>query len=131
MSEVIPVSSLFFVMIRRPPRSTLFPYTTLFRSRVPGEGEHRVRHGDVDETALPSGVAAAQAEENVHHRRHRAAADIADERGRYGRTIRRAGRKREEPGGSDIVEVVAGFIAARAILTVARNGAIDDAGIHR
>src|SRR5438477_13188924 len=23
---------LFFVMIRRPPRSTLFPYTTLFRS---------------------------------------------------------------------------------------------------
>src|SRR4029077_929123 len=24
----------FFVMIRRPPRSTLFPYTTLFRSRA-------------------------------------------------------------------------------------------------
>src|SRR5438876_7631558 len=27
-----PLSYLFF-MIRRPPRSTLFPYTTLFRSR--------------------------------------------------------------------------------------------------
>src|SRR5688572_33015202 len=26
----------FFLMIRRPPRSTLFPYTTLFRS-IPGE----------------------------------------------------------------------------------------------
>src|SRR3712207_8402486 len=25
-------------MIRRPPRSTLFPYTTLFRSRRPGPG---------------------------------------------------------------------------------------------
>src|SRR2546430_12626117 len=25
-------------MIRRPPRSTLFPYTTLFRSRVVGDG---------------------------------------------------------------------------------------------
>src|SRR5439155_20741945 len=25
---------VFFLMIRRPPRSTLFPYTTLFRSRV-------------------------------------------------------------------------------------------------
>src|ERR1039458_6164088 len=25
-------SFLFFLMIRRPPRSTLFPYTTLFRS---------------------------------------------------------------------------------------------------
>src|SRR5437899_6853315 len=28
----IPIS-FFFLMIRRPPRSTLFPYTTLFRSR--------------------------------------------------------------------------------------------------
>src|SRR5438552_13939333 len=25
----------FFIMIRRPPRSTLFPYTTLFRSPLP------------------------------------------------------------------------------------------------
>src|SRR3712207_5403772 len=38
-------------MIRRPPRSTLFPYTTLFRSRdlrgfVPGKGwAHAVAHG--------------------------------------------------------------------------------------
>src|SRR3712207_8155858 len=36
------MSSFFFLMIRRPPRSTLFPYTTLFRSRTgigltPGE----------------------------------------------------------------------------------------------
>src|SRR2546428_13417846 len=31
----IPTRSplFFFLMIRRPPRSTLFPYTTLFRSR--------------------------------------------------------------------------------------------------
>src|SRR5258708_28584938 len=27
-----PISTFFFLMIRRPPRSTLFPYTTLFRS---------------------------------------------------------------------------------------------------
>src|SRR2546422_7949743 len=32
------MSFFFFLMIRRPPRSTLFPYTTLFRSRV-----HEVR----------------------------------------------------------------------------------------
>src|SRR5258705_6020357 len=25
---------IFFLMIRRPPRSTLFPYTTLFRSNI-------------------------------------------------------------------------------------------------
>src|SRR5256885_14721161 len=28
----------FFLMIRRPPRSTLFPYTTLFRSEIANEG---------------------------------------------------------------------------------------------
>src|SRR5260370_9796557 len=27
------IYSFFFLMIRRPPRSTLFPYTTLFRSK--------------------------------------------------------------------------------------------------
>src|SRR5574341_1175415 len=27
---------VFFLMIRRPPRSTLFPYTTLFRSEIAG-----------------------------------------------------------------------------------------------
>src|SRR5256886_14370178 len=33
----------FFLMIRRPPRSTLFPYTTLFRSLAEGLGvRHRV-----------------------------------------------------------------------------------------
>src|SRR2546426_3574374 len=32
-------------MIRRPPRSTLFPYTTLFRSLVPEAGGHEVEHG--------------------------------------------------------------------------------------
>ena len=30
------VNVFFFLMIRRPPRSTLFPYTTLFRSLVSG-----------------------------------------------------------------------------------------------
>src|SRR3712207_7744094 len=32
----------FFLMIRRPPRSTLFPYTTLFRSRRNGRGPEGV-----------------------------------------------------------------------------------------
>src|SRR3982751_7080466 len=39
----------FFLMIRRPPRSTLFPYTTLFRSHADGElagaGLDRHAHG--------------------------------------------------------------------------------------
>src|SRR5438874_8063289 len=32
MYSVQPSTLFFFLMIRRPPRSTLFPYTTLFRS---------------------------------------------------------------------------------------------------
>src|SRR2546422_7677859 len=32
-------------MIRRPPRSTLFPYTTLFRSGALGHRVHRERRG--------------------------------------------------------------------------------------
>src|SRR5436190_18883990 len=36
--------SFFFLMIRRPPRSTLFPYTTLFRSTLVGLYA-RVAHG--------------------------------------------------------------------------------------
>src|SRR2546430_6017479 len=38
----------FFLMIRRPPRSTLFPYTTLFRSRV--RGRWHARHALLEET---------------------------------------------------------------------------------
>src|SRR3712207_8904262 len=49
---------VFFLMIRRPPRSTLFPYTTLFRSRRRTAGAERLaneaarrrrRHGGVRE----------------------------------------------------------------------------------
>src|SRR5215471_19678631 len=38
----------FFLMIRRPPRSTLFPYTTLFRSFVVDTQVH----GDIDVPVL-------------------------------------------------------------------------------
>src|SRR5258708_20868649 len=34
-------------MIRRPPRSTLFPYTTLFRSQPPGDGSPKKAQGGV------------------------------------------------------------------------------------
>src|SRR3989475_7021523 len=37
--------SIFFLMIRRPPRSTLFPYTTLFRSFAQVSGEERAQAG--------------------------------------------------------------------------------------
>src|SRR2546430_5806582 len=43
-------------MIRRPPRSTLFPYTTLFRSRA-GERHPRAGAGDRRGPALACGLA--------------------------------------------------------------------------
>src|SRR2546422_6202539 len=39
-------------MIRRPPRSTLFPYTTLFRSRGPG-ASRRAAQGDARVALAP------------------------------------------------------------------------------
>src|SRR5256885_11831938 len=38
-------SLFFFLMIRRPPRSTLFPYTTLFRSACRKKALARSHHG--------------------------------------------------------------------------------------
>src|SRR5262249_62161750 len=48
----------FFLLIPRPPRSTLFPYTTLFRSRrrLPARGplrDHRERAGAHEGAARP------------------------------------------------------------------------------
>src|SRR2546426_12558619 len=37
LSRVLIHLFFFFLMIRRPPRSTLFPYTTLFRSTLRSE----------------------------------------------------------------------------------------------
>src|SRR6266496_2182035 len=43
---------VFFLVIRQPPRSTLFPYTTLFRSRRhvhrAGQGRSRRQHERID-----------------------------------------------------------------------------------
>src|SRR2546422_3787460 len=47
LCTVAPIC-FFFLMIRRPPRSTLFPYTTLFRSLI---AMHRVLE-DGDRRAL-------------------------------------------------------------------------------
>src|SRR3712207_8346320 len=50
--------TFFFLMIRRPPRSTLFPYTTLFRSGIAFASEIKaiLRHpaitADLDEDAF-------------------------------------------------------------------------------
>src|SRR2546426_5201543 len=67
-------------MIRRPPRSTLFPYTTLFRSqREPARAPDAV-------------VRADEADPGVHH------ADV-------GRCVEDRDRAREERGGEVVIRV--------------------------
>src|SRR2546422_3901971 len=69
-------SMLFFLMIRRPPRSTLFPYTTLFRSEltiVPVSGRpalagaHQVISAHLAGLAVQAGV--GRDELKVSHKR--------------------------------------------------------------
>src|SRR2546427_3953170 len=66
----------FFLMIRRPPRSTLFPYTTLFRSPLTFSGEppwvlpsHRRPAGGTKR--MPSGVL-RRGEPPIHPAQHSA-----------------------------------------------------------
>src|SRR5690606_41630981 len=54
-------SLLFFLLLRRPPRSTLFPYTTLFRSRPLVAEQGRVEGGH-QRGALAAGGDIAAAE---------------------------------------------------------------------
>src|SRR5205085_11661953 len=51
-------SSFFFLLLRRPPRSTLFPYTTLFRSVYLALDQRRLRLvADRDEGAAHAELA--------------------------------------------------------------------------
>src|SRR5438093_2955153 len=55
-SPILRIASFFFLMIRRPPRSTLFPYTTLFRSH-----RHRSFFATVDKRKIERGWQAKRA----------------------------------------------------------------------
>src|SRR3712207_7073978 len=55
-------------MIRRPPRSTLFPYTTLFRSSI-ADAAQRVAEMTAQQHAAPLTLAARIARHGLHRRR--------------------------------------------------------------
>src|SRR2546425_6766566 len=61
-------------MIRRPPRSTLFPYTTLFRSEAPESRFRTVAPGEVRSPVLP-----VEREAHVEHVR-KPAREVVGER---------------------------------------------------
>src|SRR3712207_7166041 len=57
---------MFCLMIRRPPRSTLFPYTTLFRSLEPEGGGGPPQVGFEDGAHVHPGGGAQGGEDDVH-----------------------------------------------------------------
>src|SRR5260370_23690291 len=69
------IFAFFFLMIRRPPRSTLFPYTTLFRSRTSLSRKPASRASRTDspgrtsnssnQTVTPRSFAQARSEEHT------------------------------------------------------------------
>src|SRR3712207_7194356 len=78
----------FFLMIRRPPRSTLFPYTTLFRSRA--GRRHR------------AGLAGAGGRRSGRRQEHLADAALGGRgSGRHARAVR-LGRRRSEEHTSEL-----------------------------
>src|SRR5215216_7782173 len=79
----------FFLMIRRPPRSTLFPYTTLFRSGTSGNGgrtrgaagdrserRHVPHLGARDRRPRRAGTPRTSYAHPAYRPRHRAARDV-------------------------------------------------------
>src|SRR5260370_34556584 len=60
--RILRFTRFFFLMIRRPPRSTLFPYTTLFRSKaIP----YVVEVNKLGEVAYSGRLEPARADSNV------------------------------------------------------------------
>src|SRR5215203_6562800 len=98
----------FFLMIRRPPRSTLFPYTTLFRSRRPA----RVLVG-----AAPVGAGDAGARAGDR--------PVVGDRGRRARRTRRTRRPPARPG---VHAGPAGRLLERDAPRPARSGVVADVG---
>src|SRR3989441_6717966 len=90
-------------MIRRPPRSTLFPYTTLFRSRRPGRAPARHR----EDRRTRGGAAQAR-----RARRHRVGADA--EAPAHRRPDRLAVRVRSEEHTSELQSLA--YLVCRLLL---------------
>src|SRR2546425_5257446 len=85
-------------MIRRPPRSTLFPYTTLFRSEYPQRGSH------------PGGGNHPCVDVAHHHPRRRAAGEIYS----AGDVERGADRGRSEEHTSELQSLA--YLVCRLLL---------------
>src|SRR2546427_8996319 len=98
-------------MIRRPPRSTLFPYTTLFRSH--SSGDARTYGGPVAE--LPLGVPAPALHRAVPKQRTRVIKPAADGGGTRESTHPQGGGRARESPVAELAVVVPSPALRRAV----------------
>ena len=135
--DELAVARRIELIARRAAREAQFagagecPGRVADRVGVPGEGEHRVGHGDVEIDALPARVALAQAQQDVDDRRHGAAADVGNECRRHDGLLHGSRLERQEAGEALVVDVVAGFVRARPSLAVTRDRAINETRVDR
>src|SRR3989442_5616000 len=106
-------------MIRRPPRSTLFPYTTLFRSAVAGAArEQGDLKGRREVERLTDEVGGAAVRRKAHRR---VARDIEAARAWHGGVVRELGEAGNETvgqGGRPRLAAVEGHVVAAAVVQV-------------
>src|SRR3989449_10486669 len=101
-------------MIRRPPRSTLFPYTTLFRSVL----------------AAPGSLAREEREDDAERAVHARARVVGDEVERDDGLAAGLADQPEDAREREVVHVVGGVVAVRAVLAEARERAVDEARVQ-
>src|SRR2546425_13155152 len=82
----------FFLMIRRPPRSTLFPYTTLFRSHLRDFKRPSRPHRAVARHGREDGIVAF-----LHRRRRGPRVPIFHQRAQQGSLVALAEERRHGP----------------------------------
>src|SRR5216684_3519120 len=119
--RIIISSVFFFLMIRRPPRSTLFPYTTLFRALEPAlAGEQPGRPSAVGGLAPADGGPVRGAGRGAAQPARRTARHLARPRGRV--VPDRAPRRRRAPGLAAEARPRRGSLAARPGSGMGRAG---------
>src|SRR3989449_7471932 len=99
-------------MIRRPPRSTLFPYTTLFRSHDPkepidGEGPDG-QDGEVTEQREPDARPAGQEHQPVQQHRDRKSTRLNSSHGYISYAVFCLKKKKKGQSCSDLASSEAG-----------------------
>src|SRR2546427_10630599 len=117
-------------MIRRPPRSTLFPYTTLFRSLEVEHREHRLEQRRVDPLALAGDFDLEQGDEDALGEED-ARAQIRDGNPDAHRSLAGDARDGHQAAHalSDLID--AGPVAIGPALAEARDAAVDQPRVDR